>query len=453
MNALTLILMSMVFVLLIINGVLSYFLKQSRFAMNAMLALIVLSLNMLAYAWPLYAAKVPEIATVNSVKSILTAGVYVSLLIQLLIAMSLVMMQPMALIRQARLHMSWLSSCLFVIGAIMLFTAQYSLIVTAALTSMLMVTAFFQLKQCHSDDKKRSLLAFNSLLLGAMAFTFWVLQSKQYSMFALTSYNLIMVIYIFAAFVFICHQYRQANDVTADETQRQIELLSKQKMSAQNQLAAEHEAYQQLEVEMQTRNFELEVTMRELQEQNKKLEQLNTQDALTGVKNRRYFEQRIVSEFRRSRREKSPLSLIMLDIDRFKSINDNYGHLVGDQAIRQTARLMQQQLRRVSDCICRYGGEEFAIVLPLTDSKGAKQFSENLRTQLMSEQLVTSDVSLTITASFGVATLYANDNNNPGELIALADKALYQAKQQGRNRTVCAEQNIVLALNAKQSQI
>lgn len=259
-----------------------------------------------------------------------------------------------------------------------------------------------------------------------------------------------MLIYVFASLLFICQQYSDATKAQKLEREHQLELLSKQKMSAQNQLAAEHEAYQQLEVEMQARNFELEVTMRELQEQNKKLEQLNTQDALTGVKNRRYFEQRILSEFRRSRREKAPLSLIMVDIDRFKSINDNYGHLVGDQAIRQTARLMQQQLRRVSDCICRYGGEEFAIILPMTDRQGAKLFAENLRSQLNSEPLVTSDVSLTITASFGVATLYANDNNNEGELIAQADKALYQAKQQGRNRTVCAEQNVVLALNASQ---
>lgn len=452
MSALTLVLMSMVFMLLLVNGALYYFLKQSRLAMNAMLALIVLSLNMLAYTMPLYEAQVSAAATINAAQNILSAGVYLSLLIQLLVAMSLLIPQSMVLIHDKKFHISWLFSCLLIAVSFIFFKAYYFLSVAVVLTAMLAVITFFQLRlQVVQPQLKFVMFASSFFLACIIWFSYGLSQSAQFSQFALTSYNLGMTVYVFASLMLICSQHRNSLNEFTLKTERKLDLLLKQKMSAQNLLAAEHDAYQQLEVEMQTRNFELEVTMRELQDQNNKLEQLNTQDALTGVKNRRYFEQRISSEFRRSRREKAPLSLIMVDIDKFKSINDNYGHLVGDQAIRQTARLMQQQLRRVSDCICRYGGEEFAIILPMTDSQGAKQFAENIRSRLNREQLVTSDVSLTITASFGVATLYANDNNKVDELISLADKALYQAKQQGRNRTVCAEQNIVLALNINQS--
>jgi diguanylate cyclase (GGDEF)-like protein len=172
----------------------------------------------------------------------------------------------------------------------------------------------------------------------------------------------------------------------------------------------------------------------DLKEANARLEALATTDALTGLYNRRYLDTVLFSELRRSLRYKAPLSLVLLDIDRFKAVNDGYGHAVGDAVLRNVASLITRQARG-TDVIARYGGEEIVLVLPHTDTRGAGDLAERLRQQISEALFVHGDVSLKVTASFGIATYLAGPQAlNPEELLRQADEALYEAKRSGRNQ-------------------
>lgn len=161
---------------------------------------------------------------------------------------------------------------------------------------------------------------------------------------------------------------------------------------------------------------------------------LTTMDGLTQVHNRRYFDEQIDREISRARRYERVLSLVMLDIDHFKQINDQHGHLAGDYVLKQLASTVRMKIRR-EDVFARYGGEEFAIILPEIDLKGAKQFAEKVR-QLVSKQLITFDKNhIPVTVSVGVAVLKP-EHREAADLMSAADAKLYEAKTGGRNR-VC----------------
>ena len=177
------------------------------------------------------------------------------------------------------------------------------------------------------------------------------------------------------------------------------------------------------------------MTLRELQDKNRALAELNTQDTLTGLRNRRHFDKKIQMEFRRSRREHTPLTVVMIDIDHFKSINDKYGHLIGDEAIKYVAH-HEEAIRRPSDIACRYGGEEFALILANTDTNGAKVIAEKIRKTISEHTMQTDLGALKFTISAGIFCQVANASLQPNQYTDWADKALYEAKEQGRNR-VC----------------
>jgi diguanylate cyclase (GGDEF)-like protein len=196
---------------------------------------------------------------------------------------------------------------------------------------------------------------------------------------------------------------------------------------------------EELESKIQQRTFELEITLRELQEKNSELEELNTKDTLTGLRNRRHFDKKIQMEFRRSRREHTSLTVVMLDIDHFKSINDKYGHLTGDEAIKYVASVMKEAVRRPSDIACRYGGEEFALILANTDIKGAKLISEKILQAISTFTMQTDMGALNFTISAGIFCQVADASLEPNQYTYWADKALYEAKEQGRNRVCIAD--------------
>jgi diguanylate cyclase (GGDEF)-like protein len=157
-------------------------------------------------------------------------------------------------------------------------------------------------------------------------------------------------------------------------------------------------------------------------------------DGLTGIYNRRYFEERVADEMLRAVRYKSTFSVVMLDIDSFKKLNDEFGHLLGDEVLRQFAQIFTQNLRKV-DIACRYGGEEFAIVLPETDGAKAVKVAEKLRQ--ITEQWRFPGVPRPVTISAGIAEFRRNGHTRD-EVVGAADAALYAAKQQGRNRVIRA---------------
>lgn len=189
-----------------------------------------------------------------------------------------------------------------------------------------------------------------------------------------------------------------------------------------------------LEEKVRERTMELEFAYRELQEANQRLEELNTIDALTGVRNRAYFDKRYLAEQRRSRREEAELGLVMMDIDLFKSINDRYGHVTGDEVIRAVAQRAAAVLKRPADVITRYGGEEFALLLPNTSIDGAVAVAEAIRQAVAAEPVASPAGPMAVTISLGAASLPITAATTSNELLERADAALYRAKQNGRNR-------------------
>lgn len=165
-----------------------------------------------------------------------------------------------------------------------------------------------------------------------------------------------------------------------------------------------------------------------------KLATMAKTDCLTGIYNRRYLDQRLQEELDRCRRHGSPLSILLLDIDHFKKINDTYGHLCGDYALRGIATELRRSLRSI-DILGRYGGEEFCCILPETPLDQACKLAERCRAEISAAPLCCIDQQLTVTASIGVAGQLSGDTMD--RLIKRADDALYQAKHQGRNRVCC----------------
>ena len=159
-------------------------------------------------------------------------------------------------------------------------------------------------------------------------------------------------------------------------------------------------------------------------------------DGLTGIANRRRFDEALATEWRYCMRSALPLSLIMIDIDFFKSYNDHYGHQAGDECLRLTAAALSGQMGRAHDLVARYGGEEFACILPNTSLDGAYKKAEELRETIHKLALpnVGSKVADIITISLGVAAAMPARGNEPDSLLAAADNLLYAAKQAGRNQ-------------------
>tara|TARA_R100000781_G_scaffold114870_3_gene87567 strand:+ start:76755 stop:78533 length:1779 start_codon:yes stop_codon:yes gene_type:complete len=199
-------------------------------------------------------------------------------------------------------------------------------------------------------------------------------------------------------------------------------------------LLAEKRYNRELAESVDERTFELQVALRELQDVNTELEQKNTEDPLTGLYNRRYFQQHLDRELRRTLRRELPLALLMIDVDHFKPVNDTHGHLAGDQILQQLASLMQKHAKRAADIVCRYGGEEFAIILPETDLQEAEIFAKQLLEQVRETEFETNAGLLKITLSVGVISTSARIFDNVDELFKAADDALYAAKHDGRDR-------------------
>lgn len=172
---------------------------------------------------------------------------------------------------------------------------------------------------------------------------------------------------------------------------------------------------------------------------NEELRRLSSQDGLTGIANRRLFDEFLDMIWRQSVRGSDKMSLLMIDIDFFKFYNDQYGHLAGDDCLRKVAAALHNQVGRASDFVARYGGEEFAVILPFTDQRGAVKVAERLRAAVERLRIEHSrSVTGFVTISLGVASVTPRLGDDPQALILAADKALYKAKENGRNRVETA---------------
>jgi diguanylate cyclase (GGDEF)-like protein len=196
---------------------------------------------------------------------------------------------------------------------------------------------------------------------------------------------------------------------------------------------------------------QLQENLREVQ---RKLEEQSITDALTGLKNRRFFDERLHEEFRRAQRYGDTLSLIMIDLDHFKEVNDRHGHPAGDVVLREAGALIRTSIRDPDIC-CRYGGEEFAVILPKTHMSGALTVAERIWRELGAKEYVltgsgSAPRKVTVTASIGIAFYPSKDITAGDLLLRFADQALYQAKRAGRN-SICLYQAQAYRYDAPQT--
>ncbi len=179
---------------------------------------------------------------------------------------------------------------------------------------------------------------------------------------------------------------------------------------------------------------DIAVNKLQLKAANEQLKQVSQTDGLTQLHNRHYWQQCLEHEYERYSRYAETASLVMIDIDHFKTINDTYGHVAGDKVIQHIAHQLKQVVRE-TDCIGRYGGEEFAVLMPNTNGEDAKRFSERLREKIAESSVVYEGQKIHVTISLGASELGKHISSGSG-WISSADKALYAAKQNGRNCSV-----------------
>ena len=189
-------------------------------------------------------------------------------------------------------------------------------------------------------------------------------------------------------------------------------------------------------LELKRQRDELEILTIELDNKNQELNLLARNDALTGLANRRYFDEVLDAEIKRAIRSSQLLSLILCDVDFFKSYNDHYGHVAGDKCLQAIGQILRHDFKRASDLPARYGGEEFAVIFPSTPPGNAGLLAEKLRQALLVQAIphAYSAAADVVTLSFGIVSAYPSPERDAAWYINEADKVLYQAKENGRNR-------------------
>jgi diguanylate cyclase (GGDEF)-like protein len=192
--------------------------------------------------------------------------------------------------------------------------------------------------------------------------------------------------------------------------------------------------------------YSLVVLSSRLDEANRELQRLSSVDGLTGIPNRRNFDDSLEREWRRCKRGNLPFTVCIADVDHFKQFNDTYGHQAGDDCLRSVAQALAGQVHRPGDLVARYGGEEFGVILPETDLGGAISLAEGMRhaVEALAIPHMNSSVAPVVTLSIGVASMRTGGEAQAELLLRAADRALYAAKRSGRNRINCQVEDVLL---------
>ena len=231
-------------------------------------------------------------------------------------------------------------------------------------------------------------------------------------------------------------QHLQAQEEALELTHRVSE-ERKQRLHAQKEtLELQKNINHELEAQVSSRTEELSEALQRIEIANDELTKLSMTDALTQVANRRFFDESIAKEFHRAARNKNYVAVIFADIDHFKQFNDRYGHAVGDECLQQVAQVLRAIASRPADLLARYGGEEFVFLLPGNSAETAFIVAERAREFVEKMNFSVDGKPIPLTASFGVSALKPSPEDDPSVLLSNADKALYQAKDKGRNRVV-----------------
>jgi len=292
-------------------------------------------------------------------------------------------------------------------------------------------------------------IAWTALIVFTMGTVMMLNGSMPYNAFTqygqIIGFVLEMLLLSFALAERINRERKQREEAQQVALQLQTEISDERedRVQAQQQLLElQKQTNKELECRVSERTDELEKAMSELEAANSELEKLSVTDPLTTLSNRRYFDEVLERELQRSQRTQKPLALVMVDLDHFKQINDNYGHLAGDDCLRLVAATLKKLVTRGTDLIARYGGEEFVVILADTTEDDAYRVAERIRSEIIKIHLIYGGSRIPMSASLGVAGVAMGRVMTPGQLIGAADDALYQAKNSGRNRSVVAKTNV-----------
>ncbi|WP_022951044.1 sensor domain-containing diguanylate cyclase [Leucothrix mucor] len=248
-----------------------------------------------------------------------------------------------------------------------------------------------------------------------------------------SSFEAVMISFALARHIKTERDARMAAQELALSNERETHKVQKSLLTLQERTT------QQLEQEVKERTLKLETAMKKLTFANEKLDSLARLDSLTGLSNRRNFDQAFDIAWRETLQQRQPMSMMMADIDHFKKINDTYGHLFGDQCLMKVANILKKCVTNPSDLAARFGGEEFIIMLPDTDSKVATSIAELIRKNIEKLRMNYEGEQIKFTISIGVATIVPTRVINSSDLNERADQALYLAKEEGRNRVVATD--------------
>ncbi|MBM7073395.1 GGDEF domain-containing protein [Shewanella sp. 202IG2-18] len=302
-----------------------------------------------------------------------------------------------------------------------------------AVVIVLMVLTVIQAIKGHKLAKLYS-LGWSAIMLGAGAtcLVYLGIISLSVAPQVPVIYGLTVEILVMTLILAICYHDERKEKMRIQ--QKALVQAERIKQVREDALNSEIQNKDQLEHMVQERTLELEFAYRELNEAHDRLKEQSSIDTLTGVKNRNAFDKKLLAEAKLSRRQQTPLAIMMLDIDKFKLINDTYGHFAGDQALKYVADSIKSELLRPSDIVARYGGEEFALLLPSTDAKGAKVVAEKIRRCIHDHAIRWQDNNIFLTVSIGLVADIVTDDAHARVMFEQADKALYHAKDNGRDQ-------------------
>lgn len=237
--------------------------------------------------------------------------------------------------------------------------------------------------------------------------------------------------YLGVAVMTMLYSFALAYRINMDRELR-LEAQEEAVAAQQELIASQRKLNEELDQRVHERTKELQIA-------NEQLLHLSTTDALTQLRNRHYFDDAFNKEFSRAFRERTPIAILLLDIDHFKQLNDNYGHQFGDACLRQVGQWIKNIVKRPSDVAARYGGEEFIVLLSNTDLHGAVQVANKIHAAFLKSPVVASGQSAKITVSIGAVSVVPDENSSYESIVKAADELLYKAKENGRNQVMSAE--------------
>lgn len=335
----------------------------------------------------------------------------------------------------------WMAGIMAVTLVLMVILPHFIAIILNVLVCMVVGTGILAccvLQARVQREARHFLLAWTTGILGATFYGLKVFQLVPVNTFTSYSWHAGTVVEAILFSFTIAHR---VNTERRERLRTQTELADRERalrVTQEQLLQAETAAKEELETRVRERTRDISRILAELEHENKVLVELSINDGLTRVRNRRFFNDIYPQLWQEALEQHHWLSVIMLDIDHFKAVNDQYGHLMGDRCLVMVAGVLKQLISRPSDVVCRYGGEEFIVLLPETDVESARWVAERVRKRISETLCELDGVTITVTASFGVAGMVPEHGLDPMKLVSVCDEALYASKQQGRNRVTLA---------------